>query len=167
MSAQQTPKRIGQAMWFAAWVLLLAMLYLFFADQVEEKYNPNRDLVATSAQEVTLKRNRAGHYLAPGQINGQPVNFLLDTGATTISIPQSVADRLQLQPGIRQQVNTANGSINVYAAKLDSVSLGGITLRQIQGHINPHMDGDTVLLGMSFMKNLEIRQKGDYLTLKY
>lgn len=166
MTSQHTPKRIGQGMWAVAWILLLAMLYLFFEDKVKEKYNPNHTLVTNSSAEVTLKRNRLGHYVAPGEINGTPVIFLLDTGATTISIPEAVAEKIGLQRGYRSEVSTANGNIDVYQSQLDDVQLGGIKLHNIRGHINPHMDGETVLLGMSFMQHLEIVQKGNTLTLR-
>ncbi len=166
MTSQHTPKRIGQGMWAVAWVMLLGLLYLFFEDQVKEKYNPNHDLVTDSSAEVILKRNRSGHYVAPGEINGTPVIFLLDTGATTISIPEAVAERIGLERGFRSEVSTANGNIDVYNSRLDSVQLGGITLHNIRGHINPYMEGETVLLGMSFMQHLEIIQKGDTLTLR-
>ena len=166
MTSQHTPKRIGQGMWAVAWVLLLGMLYIFFEEQVKEKYNPNHNLVTGSAPEVVLQRNRAGHYVAPGEINGTPVIFLLDTGATTISIPEAVAEKIGLQRGYRSEVSTANGNIDVYNSRLDNVQLGGINLQNIRGHINPHMEGETVLLGMSFMQHLEIIQKGNTLTLR-
>ena len=167
MSGSAMPKRIGQGMWALAWVILLGLLYLYFDHSSAEKNDPNRALLSSAdSAPVILKRNRAGHYLAPGEINGVPVKFLLDTGATTISIPQKVADKIGLSAGAERRVNTANGTVSVYAATLDSVKLGSITLQSINGHINPHMQGNTVLLGMSFMRHLEMTQKGDYLTLK-
>ncbi|MGB0205720.1 MAG: retropepsin-like aspartic protease family protein [Neptuniibacter sp.] len=161
-----TPKRIGKGMWAIAWVLLLAMLYQFFDGQVEERYSPNQNLSSDPSSVVVLKRNRQGHYVAPGKINGTDVVFLLDTGATTVSIPSNVAEKIGLEYGRKQQVGTANGVIDVYSTKLSSVQLGGITMNNIRGHINPYMDNSTVLLGMSFMRDLEIIQKGDSLTLK-
>ena len=77
-----------------------------------------------------------------------------------------MAEKIGLQRGYRSEVSTANGNIDVYQSQLDKVQLGGIKLHNIRGHINPHMDGETVLLGMSFMQHLEIIQKGDTLTLR-
>ena len=97
MTQQHTPKRIGQGMWMIAWVLLLGLLYLFFEDTISQQYNPNQSLVSDSSNaEVVLQRNRSGHYVAPGKINGTAVTFLLDTGATTISIPEAVAEKNRL-----------------------------------------------------------------------
>lgn len=159
-------KRIGQGMWAIAWIIFLLLLYQFFEGMVEEKYSPNQNLSVGTNSEVILKRNRSGHYVAPGKINGTDVIFLLDTGATTVSVPSKVAEDIGLKYGFRQKVGTANGTIDVYATELQSIQLGGITLHNIRGHINPHMDSKTVLLGMSFMRDLEIIQKGDQLTLR-
>lgn len=165
--AQRSPARqIGRGMWILAWVVLLGLLFLYFEGVSQEKYNPNHALqTEVSSTPVVLKRNRAGHYLAPGEINGTKVAFLLDTGATTVSVPEAVANKIGLKRGYPQQVSTANGVVTVYTTQLDSIQLGSIELRQVRGHINPHMEGKTVLLGMSFMQHLEIRQKGDTLTL--
>ena len=85
---------IGKYMIVAAWVLVLALLTLFFNDRLEQQRNPNRSLKTTTADgmpEVQLKRNRFGHYVATGSINGQDVEFMLDTGASVVSVPVAVA----------------------------------------------------------------------------
>jgi aspartyl protease family protein len=112
-----------------------------------------------------LERNRYGHYHARGQINGRDVEFLLDTGATEVSVPAVVANRLRLRKGAEMQVNTANGILIVYAARLERVQLGNIVLHNVKAHINPGIKTDEVLLGMSFLKQLEFSQRGNTLTL--
>lgn len=156
-------------MWFAAWISLLAVLVMGFNTWLDHQYNPNRNLATVATDtggEVVLQRNRAGHYVAPGLINGQPVQFLIDTGATRISVPLELAKRLGLHRGYATQVTTANGIATVYDTQLDEVSLGSIRIRNVPGNINPGMPSDMVLLGMSFMKNLEFIQHGDTLTLR-
>ncbi len=66
------------------------------------------------------------------KINPKPVTFLLDTGATLISIPETIARQLQLAKGYPVQSRTANGSIEVFATKLDSVSIGAIEINNIR-----------------------------------
>ena len=110
--------------------------------------------------------NRAGHYLAPGKINGTTVKFLLDTGATDVAIPEKLAERLQLKKGSRTLSQTANGVVRSYSTVLDRISLGGIELYNIRASIFPGMPSGEVLLGMSFLKHLEMVQKGNTLTLK-
>ena len=116
--------------------------------------------------QVTLQRNRAGHYLAGGQINGQPVVFLLDTGATDVAVPETLANRLGLERKYRSVSRTANGNVTIWSTRLDSVNLGGILRRNVRASILPNMAGNEVLLGMSFLKHLELVQRGDALTLR-
>lgn len=98
---------------------MLGLLSLFFTRWDDQQENPNRDYSSRVAdngvREINLLRNRYGHYLASGKINGHDVVFLLDTGATSVSIPAAVARRIGLQAGAPQTVSTANGSVTVTA----------------------------------------------------
>lgn len=152
-------------MFVLAFALMIGLVAFFFSDFLERRQNPNQSLSST-VDEVVLKRNRYGHYVAPGAINGQPVVFLLDTGATRVSIPAGLASRLGLKRGAPGIANTANGQVTVYSTTLDSVSLGGITQQGVRGSINPGMDGEEILLGMTFLKHLELVQRGDTLLLR-
>lgn len=155
---------------YAAWVVVLGLLTLFFHQWWENEVNPNKEYFSRTTSggvhEIQLLRNRFGHYVANGKINGQVVVFLLDTGATSISIPQKTANRLKLDPGMPYKVQTANGNITVYATRLETLELGDILLQDVRAHINPHMDNGEILLGMTVLKKLEMIQKGDTLTLR-
>lgn len=164
-----TRRSTARLMTYLSWIALLVVLSIFFNQYTNKRDNPNHQLLMSSpgqASEVVLRRSRSGHYTAPGLINGEPVVFLLDTGATTVSIPETVAQRIGLQRGAPGRVNTANGVITVYQTQLQSVSLGGIEQQGVRAHINPHMPSEIVLLGMSFMQHLEMVQSGDTLTLR-
>ncbi len=167
--SRKTQRRIGGTMILLACLLCLGLLTLLFDNILEKQRNPNSGLGGPSPdgpREVVLRRDRSGHYVAPGYINEQPVRFLLDTGATRVSVPSAVAERVGLSRGRPGRVSTANGTIVVYGTRLDQVSLGNITLQNVLADINPHMPGNTVLLGMSFMKHLELVQRGDTMTLR-
>ncbi len=169
MSKDNFQKRIGKGMIILCWILLLGLLTIYFARYLEQQNNPNQDLPVTQngqPNQVQLQRNRYGHYVASGKINQQSVVFILDTGATDISIPEKVAQQLRLKAGIKTPVNTANGQINVYTTTLDSVSLGSIELNDIRANINPYMQGEEILLGMSFLKYLHFSQQGDQLLIR-
>lgn len=156
-------------LWVAFWLVVLGLLTLFFNGWHQRQLNPNQQIethVTPHYSEVSLQRNRFGHYVASGQINGHDVVFMLDTGASDVSIPQRTAERLGLKPGARVPYQTANGISYGYLTRLDRVALGDIELRGVRGHINPNMDGDQVLLGMSFLSNLEFTQRGKTLTLR-
>jgi len=166
----KSPQRIGKGMIVVAWLLALGLLTLFFNDFLDKQHNPNQDLNTQYNQdgtrEVILQRNRSGHYVTKGTINGQPVVFFLDTGATIVSIPEPVARRLNLQRGVEMLANTANGTVTTYSSELDSVAVGEIELYRVRASINPQMQGDEILLGMSFLKHLEFTQRGNTLILR-
>ncbi len=146
------------------------MLVIGFDRYLGHQENPNErpDVIYASdgAAEVILKQNRQGHYIADGKLNGHWATFVLDTGATNISIPAEVADEMGITEGRPERTRTANGDIVVYRVILESVSLGAIELKNVTAHINPHMNGKAVLLGMSFLKHVEMAQKGKLMTLR-
>lgn len=152
------------------WLLVLGLFTVFCQDYLEDRENPNQDInsrtYADGLREVVLQRNAYGHYVSPGKINGVDVTFFLDTGASGVSIPEHIAEKIGLQRGYRQQSSTANGTIDVYSVVLDTVQLGDIQLDRVRGSINPHYEEDDILLGMSFLKHLEIIQRGNTLTLR-
>lgn len=161
----------SMAKWFmiAAWCIGIALITYVFADVLERQYNPNQAPQTRSSggnTEVILQRNRAGHYVANGIINDEAVVFLLDTGATSVSIPAHLAARLQLTPGRTAYAQTANGVVAVSQTQIDSISLGGIQLRNVAANLNPGMQGNEILLGMSFLKQVEFTQKGNTLILR-
>lgn len=167
----QSSHAIGRWMTYLAWIMFLGILTLAFKKYLDHQNNPNQDIAihynSDQIAEVTLLQNRQGHYIANGNINDQAVTFLLDTGATHISIPEHIAQRLRLRKGFPSQSRTANGTITVYDTRLKSVSIGAIKLYNIRASINPHMEDDEILLGMSFMKHLELIQRDRQLTLKH
>ncbi len=161
---------MGTIMQALAWVVFLVLGAFYFSGVLERQYNPNQNLdtmeTAQGAREVVLKRNRFGHYVTPGEINGQPVTFMLDTGATGVAVPAAVAERLGLNRGRAYRTQTANGTAITYAALLDSVSVGGIALQNVQAGITPGLQMDQVLLGMSFLTHIEFTQRGNTLILR-
>lgn len=160
---------ITRWMFVAFWAVMLGLHTLFFDRWNERQLNPNQQLVTRTGagySEVVLERNRYGHYVASGRINGHDVVFLLDTGASDVSVPLHLADRLGLERGRQVSFQTANGIVYGYTTWLDSVALGDIELRDVRGSINPNTDSDKVLLGMSFLRELEFTQRGDKLTLR-
>lgn len=148
----------GLIMMIAGWLLLAVLIWWVMDRQVDEQLRPNAELARIEGPrgEVVLKRGRDGHYSAPGRINGQPVFFLVDTGATQVAIPQTLANRLGLRPGLAFRAHTANGVVVTYATRLASVSLGGLTAEDVAGTILPDMPGDGVLLGMSFLARFDV-----------
>lgn len=149
-------------------VLVLGMLTWFFRGQVQQQQNPNqslRSLQQADSIEVILQPNRQGHYVFTGRINGQTVDFLVDTGATQVALPATVAKRLGLPRLADTRFNTANGVSSGYLTRLDSLQIGDIALTDVRAAVAPNMDGE-VLLGMSALKQLEFSQSSEQLILR-
>ena len=163
-------KKIGAGMYAAAWIGVFALLTLLFGNWEDKQYNPNQTVQSQIGDRgdriVTLQRNRYGHYVTSGEINGKEVTFLLDTGASDVSIPASVADTLGLERGAPRYYATANGRITAFSSRLDSLRIGDITLHDVSASINPRGHDDSILLGMSALKQLEFTQRGDTLTIR-
>ncbi len=161
--------KTGQIMIAMGFVVGLIALTSFFGGVQERQYNPNSDPVSQrdgDSTEVALKRNRQGHYVMTGAINGAPANFLLDTGATDVVVPAEAADKLGLRRGRSGQAMTANGPVTVYETMIDELRLGEIVLYNVPASINPAMQSVGILLGMSALSRVEFSQQGDYLTLR-
>lgn len=121
----------------------------------------------TSARKsVTLGRASDGHFVADATVNGAHVRFLVDTGATLVSLPSDEALRLGIDFSTATPGYTllADGRrVPVYRVVLDSVSIGDVTLLNVEGSVR--QGGGPPLLGMSFLNRTEMRYEGQNLTL--
>ena len=154
-------------MLFVAWALIMGGLYWYFSDRQAQDNNPNAARVLNAQSgEVRLLRNRAGHYVADGEINGRRVTFLLDTGATSVALPLALGRELGLKRGAAITLMTANGPATGYETRLSRVKLGGIELADVAAVMSDGLSSDAVLLGMSFLKRVEFTQRGDELILR-
>ena len=169
-SEHQQQKKLGATMMALMWLGIFAFLAIFFSEVLDRQNNPNQAIqtaiINGNVKELTLERNHYGHYVANGKINSQPVVFMLDTGATDVSIPSEIAQKLNLLKGPSATYQTANGPVVVALTKLDSISLGEIKLHDVRATINPGYHSNEILLGMSFLKHLEFSQRGNTLTLR-
>jgi aspartyl protease family protein len=118
-------------------------------------------------QSVTLASDANGQFTTEGQVNGTRVRFLVDTGATLVSLPASEARRLGIdyRRGEQALSQTANGRVIVYRVRLDSVSVGTMTITSVDAIVHDSPGLDIALLGMSFLNRTEMRREGGNLTL--
>ena len=170
MTEIDSTNKMGKIFIWLAWIFALALLVFFFQDVLDKQWDPNKDpqmsLSSQGKAEVILQQNRQGHYVVHGEINEMPVVFLLDTGATQVSIPAHIAEELQLTGTRASRVNTANGTNTVYQTTLQQLSIGNIYLNDVSAHINPSMQSNQILLGMSALKRVEFSQVGKQLILR-
>ena len=121
---------------------------------------------ASDRQSVTLAAGAGGHFAAEGLVNGGSVRFVIDTGATMVTLPGSDAVRLGIdyRKGQVGTTQTAAGPTTAYRVRLDSVRVGGIELSNIDGLVI-EQGLPIALLGMSFLNRVEMKQEGGRLTM--
>lgn len=116
---------------------------------------------------VTLYANTQGHFVSDCLINGASLKFLLDTGATTVALNSGDAKfaNIDYKRGQTVQVGTANGVVTAYRVTIDHLKIGGITLNQVEASVLEGGSPSVVLLGMSALNRLDMKQQDIALTL--
>ena len=122
---------------------------------------------AGGRQTAVLTADAQGHFLTTGNINGTTLRFMVDTGASMVSLGASDARRIGIDPSKGQvgYSQTANGVTQVSRVKLDTVRVGDIVLNNVDALVHPH-DMPFALLGMSFLNRMEMQRSGGTMTLK-
>lgn len=157
--------RIGRSF---AWLAILAVMIGLTA--FYQALMPGKGGLVESSSEggsarVILESDRSGHYRVEGMINGQAINFLVDTGATDVAISERTARAIGLEFGPKTVVMTAAGPAPAWKTRLESVSAGNLERNNVRATITPGL-GSEALLGMSFLRHYSIRQQGDRLVIE-
>ncbi len=121
---------------------------------------------AGGGSRIVLSAGSGGHFLTHGSVNGRSVRFLVDTGATNISMSQAEAQRLGIDytKGQRGIANTANGQVVAHRVSLGTVRVGDVTVYNVDATVVP-AQMDHLLLGNSFLSRFQMRRENDTLTL--
>ncbi len=116
---------------------------------------------------VTLYANAQGHFVSECQINGVPLKFLVDTGATTVALNSGDAKfaKIDYKRGEPVMVATANGVVTAYRITIASLKIGGITLSQVEGSVLEGGSPSIVLMGMSALNRLDMKRQDIAMTL--
>jgi aspartyl protease family protein len=112
----------------------------------------------SSARTVSIDRDRNGHFQTEARVDGSYLNFMVDTGATVIALKERDAARVGLHPSpadFTANVSTANGQAKAARARLDSIDIGGVRVRDVDALIMPDGMLDQNLLGMAFLSRLK------------
>jgi aspartyl protease family protein len=117
--------------------------------------------------EIVLTAGSNGHFRTIGQINGKSVEFMVDTGASVVSLGQVEADRLGLdyQNGVPGMARTANGSVPLRVIVLSSVRIGDVEVANVEAAVHPGSLG-IVLLGNSFLTRFQMKRENDVMRLE-
>jgi aspartyl protease family protein len=120
-------------------------------------------------REVKIYRNAKGAYTTVGSINGRPVDLMVDTGATAIAMSAAEARRLGISyrlDGAPVGVTTASGTVPGHRVTLDRVTVGDITVRNVDALVIPGDLPEQVLLGLTFLNRVDMRQEGAEMVLR-
>lgn len=120
-----------------------------------ERIKPPSEVIGNDALE--LLQSHEGHYFSSGTVNGVPIVFMIDTGATTVSISSKIAARAGIKKCVPVNVSTANGIVDACVATVSEVTFGNYRVTDVDVTVLPNMFGDA-LLGMNVLRNFRIEQ---------
>lgn len=120
-----------------------------------------------SGSEIVLMASSGGHFNTVGQINGKAVSFMVDTGATKVSMSESEAERLGVdyKAGTKGLAETANGRVPVYAVTLSSVRVGDVEVANVEALVLP-ASMPHILLGNSFLTRFSMKRENEVMRLE-
>lgn len=128
---------------------------------------PQGDVAAGGGQATRLVPDARGHYSTPGTINGASMRFLVDTGASLVSmgVHEAVRAGIDYRKGRPSLSMTANGPAQIWVVRLDKVQVGSIVLHGVEAAVHENAM-PVVLLGMSFLSRTDMRRDGGFLVLR-
>lgn len=115
-------------------------------------------IVSPNSRSVSLAKDRRGHFQADARIDGRSVTVMIDTGASVVALNESSAAKLGVRPSradYTSQVSTANGSVKAARARLASVDIGGVVVRDVEALVLPDTALSENLLGMAYLSRLK------------
>jgi aspartyl protease family protein len=118
-------------------------------------------------KKIVLPAGSGGHFMAQGRINGRAVQFMVDTGATSIAMSVPEAERLGIdyKKGRLGRASTANGVVQLWAVKLASVRIGEVEIYDVDSVVVP-ASMPYILLGNSFLSRFQMRRENDTMVLE-
>lgn len=156
---QELPRTLKIA---TVWLLLATVLFLAVQAFLAQRQRPR---VATDGMgAIELRRAMDGHFHWPARIDGRPVDFLVDTGATRTALPQALAEQLGLARGPAVRSATAGGVVVGWEARIDLALEGGLQARQLRVTVLPELGAP--LLGMDVLSRLRFVQHDGVLRLE-
>ena len=149
---------------FVGWVLIFAAAFIVFT--LKDDFAALWDRLVLESRggiveetgkggELRVRQASDGHFWVTAQLNGEPVRFLIDSGATTTSISTATAERAGVTPssGFPAMVRTANGLVAVQRGRAETLKVGTIERRDVSVHVSEAF-GDMNVIGMNFLSSL-------------
>jgi aspartyl protease family protein len=153
---------LGHMVALTIWIIISTVIYLYFdARQKPTIAVASADL---ASGQIIIPRSIDGHYYVRGAINGHPVDFMVDTGASIVSISHDIALSTDLPGGIPANFLTANGTVMGRIVSGQTIEAGGIVVEGL--NIGIGIGGNIALLGQNFLRKVDVLQSGDKMVLR-
>jgi len=150
----------SHAKYAAFWLLVGGIGYLAFNAFV----SPKVAVATRGSGTVVIERSHDQHFYVEGAINGHPVTFMVDTGATVVSVNEELARKMRLGPGVPAIFDTAAGRVEGRIVPDATVQIGDIRVEGIRVGINS--GGPAALLGQNFLNKIDLRQSPERMTVR-
>ncbi|MCP1829533.1 MULTISPECIES: TIGR02281 family clan AA aspartic protease [Bradyrhizobium] len=128
------------------------------ATTTKQTMAPAVTVAQASARTLSIAPDPRGHFATDGRIDGQRINFMVDTGASVVALNETSAARFGLRPvpgDYTSRVTTANGTIKAARARIAMIEIGGLTVRDVDALVLPDEALSENLLGLSFLSKLK------------
>lgn len=144
------------------WVSIFVVVYFFFASAQA----PKVAIVDTDSaeKEIIILRSKDGHYYVRGKINGYPVDFMVDTGASIVSISYDLARSINLPRGAPANFSTAGGNMIGEIVSAIDIEVGNIRFNELA--VSVGIRGNIALLGQNFLRRIDVIQSDDKMVLR-
>ena len=158
--------RLGAFAIAAVWLVVAGILYLVFA-RIEQNRQASLKPYALTTGELVIPRQRDGHFYVDGEVNHQPVKFLVDTGASHVSVSKALAQQARLPPGQDITLSTANGQMAGERVQSVPVRAGHLALNDTTVTVGLlGMSPDQALLGQAFLKHFDVEIRRDEMVMR-
>src|SRR3954469_25150957 len=128
------------------------------SNSAADQFFPRTTVSPTGGTRVSIPRDFRGHFQAIGRIDGQHINFMVDTGASVVALNERSAARFGLRPSRSEYnatVSTANGTIKAARTRIAMMDVGGLIVRDVDAMVLPDEALSENLLGLSFLSRLK------------
>lgn len=158
----QSVARRSTLLFLLFWLIVMGVIYL----AMQHFLKPSQAKVMEDGS-IRIERGMDGHFRVRGYVNDQPVTFMVDTGATSVSVTDALAARAGLEGGEKVRFRTANGERDGRMVTADVVRVATLSVRNVRvGTGYTGEDSDDALLGQNFLRFFDVQMSGDEMLLR-